>query len=149
MEDKQKLGLKISIVSLLFLVVVLGVYFVNDISKGSSQTLITRAAQVSGNLSIVSPKSGETLKGKDAFEAKLKTNKDIKNLKGVYKIGDGPTLPLDLRKLDESNILVNGEITAAGNLRGQYFVKVYIYEASSSGVAAIATADFPVFIDNP
>lgn len=149
MDDKQKLGLKIGMTSLLLLVVALGVYFVNDISKGGSQTLTTRASQVSPNLSLVSPKAGETLKGKGSFEAKLKTNKDIKNLKGVYKIGEGQTWPLNLRKLDDSNILVDGEITAADNLRGQYFVKVYIYEASGSGVAAIATADFPIFIDNP
>ena len=148
MEDKQKLGLKIGVTSLLFLVVILGVYFVNDLTQDGSQSLTTKAAQVSSNLTIVSPKSGETLKGKSFFEARLQTQKDIKRLKGVFKIGDGPTLPLSLKKVDASSISASADINTSADLEGQYFVKVYIYEASGSAVSVIATADFPVLLDN-
>lgn len=147
MENKQKLGLKIGITSLLFLVVILGVYFISG-SNGRSQSLTTRAAQISPNLSIISPKSRETLKGQGVFEAKLQTQKDIKTLKGVFKIGDGPTIPLNLKRIDSANVSAKADINTGGDLEGQYFIKVYVYEASGSAVTAIATADFPVFFDN-
>lgn len=148
MENLQKYGLGLAIFSLLLLVIILGVYFVNDISNKNTQTIITKAAQISPNLSIISPKSGEVISGKGFLEARFQTTKDIKSLKGVFKIGEGPTLPLNLKQLDSGNILVNGEFDTDIYTRGQYYIKVYIYDSSGGKVLAIAQADFPITIKN-
>lgn len=148
MENSRKYGLGLAFFSLLLLVVILGVYFVNDISNKNTQKVITKAAQISSNLSIISPKPGEEVKGKGFFEAKFQTTKNINSLKGVFKIGEGPTLPLSLKQLDGSSILVNGEFDTQGYIKGQYYIKVYIYDTSGGKVVSVADAEFPVIISS-
>ena len=146
MENTQKYGLGLAFFSLLLLVVILGVYFVNDISSGNTQTVITKAAEISPNLSIISPTPGEEIKGKGFFEAKFQTTKNISSLKGVLKVGEGKTLPLDLKPLDDKNVIVSGEFDTKDYIKGRYYIKIYIYDTSEGKVVSVADALFPIFI---
>lgn len=148
MESFQKYGLGISVISLMLLVVILGVYFVNDISKQNSQKLKTQAAEISPNLSIITPNPGDEIKDKGLLEAKFQTTKDISLLKGVFKVGNGPTLPLALVRLNASDILARGEFDTDTYPNGDHKIKIYIYENQGVKILSIAEAGFTIRINN-
>jgi len=152
MESLQKYGLRMGVVSLVLLVLVLGVYFVNDISKGNTQTLNTKAStavSLPSNFSLIRPRIGEEIKGKGIIEIKFKTTKNPQNLKGVFKIGEGLALPLTIKAIDDQSVLVFGDFDTENYKKGQYYIKIYLYDTENDNVTGIGDAEFPIVINNP
>ncbi len=152
MENLQKYGVKIAVTSLVLLVLVLGVYFVNDLSKGNSQVVKTQAStnlSIPSNFSIIKPQIGEKVGGKVVIEAKFKTTKNYQNIKGVFKVGSEESLPLTIKEIDDQNVLLNGDFDTKSYKKGQYDIKIYLYDTESNRVTGLADATFPITIDNP
>lgn len=145
MQDKKKTIISGLIVGSLVLALGIGVY--NSKNTSNSQTVITEAAPVSKIESFL-PIPGTTLKGNIEVQAKSKTSENIKNLFAVVKIGDAPSVPLSIERLDSSSILIKGTINTLKYQNGSQTISIYLYTTSTGKTKLIGSNQYRVSISN-
>ncbi len=140
-EDKRKKAVYFTITSaILFVGILIGVMITGNTQK--AQTVKTQASENEvGTIEIITPRPGATIIAAD-IKARFETGEDTSKLIALFKIDEDVAEKMNISRLDDTKIVLDGKMNLAKVEAGKHTLKLYVYSNANSSNTLVGSGVF-------